>query len=254
MSIRRFLAFTVLCLGLAASAQTPLTIAAAADLRGTLEEVQGAFGKREPSARLQISYGASGSLAAQIQQGAPFDVFLAADLGFPEQVQRASLASGEGVFPYAIGRLVLWVRRDLGLDPAREGLAALSNPSIKRIALANARVAPYGRAAEAALGHAGLLETLRPKLVYGENIAQAAQYLQTGAADAGLVSFSQASAPALRSGGLVWAVPPEAYPPLRQGGVILKAARNVALARAFRAFLLGAEGQAILARHGFGKP
>lgn len=253
MLLSALLGLAALALGAQAPRRT-LAVVAAADLRGVFDELKEAFEARNPGVELKASFGASGSLTAQILQGAPFDVFLAADTGFPGQVAQAGLATPEGPFPYALGSLTLWVRRDLGLDPAREGLQVLKAPSVRRIATANPRTAPYGRAGEAALRHAGLLETLRPRLVFGENIAQTGQFLQAGTAEAGLVSAAQASHPALRQTGVTWTVPPEAYPPLRQAGVILRRTALPGEARAFRAFLTGPEGQAILARHGFGKP
>lgn len=260
MKRRRLLTAVLgLCLGCcgplrAQKTAAPLAIAAAGDLRGVLEEIKTRFEAGHPGARLQLSFGASGSLTAQIQQGAPFDVFLAADTGFPEQVQKAGLAAPEGLFPYATGALTLWVRKDLGLDPAKDGLKLLLDARVKKVATANPQVAPYGRAGEAALRQAGLYDAVKPRLVFADNIAQAAQFLQAGAAEAGLISFSQANHPALRQAGLAWKVPSGAYPPLRQAGVILKRASNLELARAFRAFLVGAEGQALLAKHGFGTP
>lgn len=235
-------------------APAPLAIAAAGDLRGALEELKARFEAGHPGAQLQLTFGASGSLTAQIQQGAPFDAFLAADTGFPEQLQKAGLVTPEGLFPYATGALTLWVRKDLGLDPARDGLRLLLDARVKKIATANPQVAPYGRAGEAALRQAGLYDGVRPRLVFPDNIAQAAQFLQAGAAEAGLISLSQANHPALRLSGLAWKVPSGTYPPLRQAGVILKRTGNPALARAFMAFLVGAEGQALLAKHGFGAP
>jgi len=242
-------------LPLAAQAKpTCLAVAAAGDLRGTLEEVKVAFEEQNPGTRIDLSFGASGSLTAQIQQGAPFDVFLSADEGFPEQLRQAGLASPEGPFRYARGFLTLWVRRDLELDPAKNGLGTLLDPRLRRIALANPKVAPYGKTAEAALRRAGLLDSVSARLVFGDNVAQAAQFLQTGAAEGGLVSQSQARHPALESTGRAWVVPEEAAPALRQHGLILAKSAAPALARAFRDFLLGAQGQAILLRHGFGRP
>jgi len=255
---RRRLLPTLLVLALGAflparsqPAPVPVAIAAAGDLRGALEEVRTAFEARNPGVRLQLSFGASGSLTAQLLQGAPFDLFLSADLGFPEQLEKAGLA--EPPFPYATGSLVLWVRNDLGLDPA-QGLATLMAPSVKKIATANPQTAPYGRAGEAALRGAGLYDGVKARLVFADNIAQAAQFLQAGTAEAGLISRSQAENPALRQSGRTWTVPAGTYPPLRQGGTILKRTTCPGQAQAFRAFLLSAEGQAILARHGFGRP
>ncbi len=230
----------------------PLSIAAAANLKAAMDALGPAFEAKHPGVSLQISLGASGSITTQIQQGAPFDLFLAADAEFPERLVAAGLVIGES-FPYATGRLVLWVRRDAGLDPAREGLKVLLRPAVKRIAIGNPAVAPFGRSAEAVLKSAGLLEAVQAKLVFGENIAQAAQYLQTGAAEAGLISSSQALAPALASG-LVWTVPQQLYPVQKQCGVILKRTNQPALAAAFKAYLLSPEGQAVLARQGYGAP
>ena len=241
-------------LPLEAQASRVLAVAAAGDLRGTLEDVKRAFETRHPGTRIDLSFGASGSLTAQILQGAPFDVFLSADTGFPEQIQRAGLASPEWPFPYARGFLTLWIRREFKLDPAATGLRALLDPRLKRIALANPKVAPYGRAAESALQKAGLLETLKARIVFGDNIAQAAQFLQTGAAEAGLISFSQAHHPSLEGAGMAWKLPEAIAPALRQSGVILARSHDPALARNLRDFLVGSEGQAILSRRGFGKP
>ena len=243
--------------GPAIRAQTPrttLSVVGAADLRGVFDELKASFEAKHQGIALQVSFGASGSLTAQILQGAPYDLFLAADTGFPEQLQKAGLVTAEGPFPYALGSLTLWVRKDLNLDPAKEGLKLLLRPSIRKISTANPQTAPYGRAGEAALGSAGLLEAVRPRLVFADNIAQAAQYLQAGTAEAGLISYAQAANPALSGTGVLWRVPADAYPPLRQAGVILKRTPHLEQARAFRDFLVGPEGQAILAKHGFGKP
>ena len=235
-------------------AQTPLAIAAAGDLRGALEELKGRFEAQHSGVSLQLTFGASGSLTAQIQQGAPFDLFLSADMGFPEQLQKAGLVTEDGPFPYATGRLTLWVRKDLGLDPGKDGLGVLRSPKLRKIATANPQVAPYGRAGDAALRQAGLYDAVKPRLVFADNIAQAAQFLQAGSAEAGLISASQANHPVLRQDGFIWTLPSEAYPPLRQAGVLLKRTAHLEQARAFRAFLVGPEGQALLARHGFGRP
>jgi molybdate transport system substrate-binding protein len=229
-----------------------LAIAAAANLKAALDVLGPAFEARHSGARVQVSLGASGSLVTQIQQGAPFDVFLAADSGYPARLVAAGLTSGPG-FPYATGRLVLWVRRDAGLDPAKEGLKVLLSPAVKHISLGNPALAPFGRSAEQALKAAGLDGILGPKLVFGENVAQAAQYLQAGAAEAGFISSPQARAPAL-AGGLVWTVPQDLYPVQRQSGVLLKRSPQPALGAAFQAYLLGPEAQALLTGMGYGAP
>jgi molybdate transport system substrate-binding protein len=252
MRFRRFLlAGLLLSAWTCLQAQT-LVIAAAANLKPAMEALKPVFEASHPGCTLQVSLGASGSLVAQIQQGAPFDVFLAADAEFPEKVASAGLAAGP-IFPYATGRLMLWVRRDLGLDPAKEGLRVLLNPSVKRVAIANPALAPFGRSAETMLKAAGLHGTLKGKLVFGENITQAAQYLQTGAAEAGFISSPQALAPSLAAG-LAWTVPQALYPVQKQCGVILKRSAQPALAASFRDFLLSPATQALLARLGYGAP
>lgn len=246
-----------LALGLAAQAQTapvPVAVAAAGDLRGVLEELKSAFEAGHPGIQPQLSFGASGSLTAQILQGAPFDMFLSADEGFPLQLQKAGLVAAQDIFRYATGSLTLWVRKDLALDPARDGWQVLLDPGIKKVAIANPQVAPYGRAAEAALRGVGFYDKVQSRLVFADNIAQAAQFLQAGSAEAGLISASQANHPVLRQSGLTWTVPLDTYPALRQAGAILLRSPHQEQARAFQSFITGVEGQAILARHGFKKP
>jgi molybdate transport system substrate-binding protein len=229
-----------------------LAIAAAANLKAAMDVLKPAFEAKHPGVTLQVSLGASGSFAAQIQQGAPYDLFLAADAEFPGRLAAAGLATGDG-FPYATGRLMLWIRKDAGLDPAKDGLKVLLSPAVKRISIGNPALAPFGRSAEAALKAAGLYEAVKAKLVFGENITQAAQYLQTGAAEAGFISSPQVLAPAL-GGGLAWAVPQALYPVQKQCGVLLKRSPQPALAAAFKAYLLSAEAQAVLAKLGYGAP
>ena len=241
-----------LALATCAALAQPLRVAAAASLHGALDEAAAVFEASHPGVQVQISYGASGSLTAQIQQGAPFDLFLAADLDYPE---KAGAGHGRGaVFAYARGRLVLWVRKDLGLDPDRDGLAVLRDPRIVHVALANPKLAPYGAAAEASLRAAGLWDPLQAKLVFGANVAQAAQYLQTGTAEAGFIAASEAGQGGLPARGAEWAVPEALHAPLIQGGVRLANGSAPRLADAFVALLRGETGQAILARHGFGRP
>jgi len=246
----RTLIFALLAV-LHGSAAQVLAVAAAADLRPALEEIKGLFEARHAGTRVQISYGASGSLAAQIQHGAPFDLFLSADLGFPERLVQAGLAEGP-VFPYATGRLVLWVRRDLGLDPSTPRV--LQDPALKRITLANPAVAPYGRSAEAVLRSTSIQDAVKGRLVFGENVVQAAQFLRCGAAEAGFISLAQSLEPGMASLGRTWIVSPGLYPSLRQGGLVLKRSESPDLARAFRDLLTGSEGRALLLRLGYGEP
>jgi molybdate transport system substrate-binding protein len=248
---RRFAAFPVL-LALSGAACRPaaprkLTIAAAADLQFALADAARQFERQHPDAAPAIDYGSSGNFAAQIRNGAPFDLFLSADIAYPRALARDGFARADAVFVYAAGRLAVWVPASSPLDPA----TALRDPAVRRIAIANPLHAPYGRAAEAALRHMGLYESVAKKLVLGENISQAMQFVQSGAADAGIVALSLAAAPTVRGQGRYWEVPLEAYPKLEQGGVILK---DSAAARAFRDWLLAPAGRSLLQQYGFSLP
>ncbi len=218
--------------------QPAISIAAAADLNFALDDLAAHY-----PGELRISYGSSGNFFTAISNGAPFDVFLSADVDYARRLARRP---GD-VFPYAAGRLVVWVPAASPLDPA----AALASPAVHHLAIANPVHAPYGRAAEAALRHMGLWDAVQPKLVLGENIVQTFQFAETGAADAGMVALSLAVAPAARGKGRYWQVPPDAYPPIEQGGVIV---RDSAAARAFRDFLLSGSGRRILKQYGFAPP
>jgi molybdate transport system substrate-binding protein len=213
----------------------PLTIAAAADLNFALEELTRPLGTS-----VRIAYGSSGNFYNQIRNGAPFDVFLSADLDYARRLA----TSPDAVFSYAVGRIVVWVPSSSQLDPEN----ALQSPALRHLAIANPAHAPYGRAAESALRALGLYDTLQPKLVLGENIAQTFQFVQSGAADAGIVALSLALAPKARGQGRYWEIPQSLYPKLEQGGVILQ---DSAAARHFRDLLLSEEGRRVLERYGF---
>jgi molybdate transport system substrate-binding protein len=224
-----------------------ITIAAAADLNFAMPEIARQFRAARPAVELEIAYGSSGNFFAQISNRAPFDVFLSADVAYPRKLASAGAATGNSVFTYAVGRLVVWVPATSPLDPA----TALREPSVKHIAIANPDHAPYGRAAQAALRSLGLYPSVAPKLVLGENIAQTLQFVESGAADAGIVALSLAVAPPLRARGRYWEIPLDAYPRMEQGGIILK---DSGAARDFRAFLLSAGGRRILKQYGFFLP
>lgn len=234
-------------------AQTKLSIAAASDLYKVLEDVKIDFEAIHPDIRLQLSFGASGALTAQIQQGAPFDVFLSADEDLPSKLHTAGFASVDGPFLYTVGNITLWIRKDLKLDLEHDGWKVLLSPSVSKISIANPKVAPYGKAAENALYRAGIYDKIKSKLIFADNIAQAAQFLYAGAAEAGIISPSQVNNVILRSNGLTWKLPAHSYPPIRQAGVIIKSSQHPHQAKAFQTFLTGKVGQMIFARHGFGK-
>lgn len=240
--------------GRSAEPARPLRVAAAADLRYAMEELVQVFRQRHPDVAVEVVYGSSGNLYAQVLNRAPFDMFFSADAEYPRRLAARGLVwPGSQPFSYAVGFIVLWVRGDSPIDVERAGMAVLRDPAVRRIAIAHPQHAPYGRAAVAALKYFGIYDDVAGKLVYGENISQTAQFVQSGSADVGILALSLALAPALRNTGRYWKIPTTAYPPLEQAGAILRWARDPAAARAFRDFVLSAEGQAILARYGFEK-
>ncbi len=244
-------ALVALVAGPGAAARPTVAVAAAASLRPALDELARAF-EAEGGARVVATYGASGTLLAQLRAGAPYALFLSADRDYPRKAIEAGLATEEVV--YAVGRLVAYVPRG---SPARvdaRGLAALADPAVRRVAIANPALAPYGRAAEAALRAAGVLEAVRPKIVLGESVAQAALLAHAGAVDAALLPASVATAPELARAGVAVPLDAAIAPPVPQSAVVLLGARHADLARAFLAFVTGARGRAIVARHGYDLP
>ncbi|MBM3774080.1 MAG: molybdate ABC transporter substrate-binding protein [Acidobacteria bacterium] len=250
MSLIKDTALSLLALLLAACAPGPagaeLAVAAASDLKPAMDRLGAAFRRDHPEIRLRVTFGSSGNFYAQLLQQAPFDVFLSADSFYPRKLAEKGLALPASEFTYAIGRLAVWLP---AASPAA-GLGALAQPGVRRIAIANPAHAPYGRAAEAALRHFGLYTAVQPRLVYGENVAQAMHFARSGSAQAAIVALSLT----LGAGGETREIPQQAYPRLEQGGLILKWTRQPAAARAFRAFLLSQGGRAILAQSGFFLP
>jgi molybdate transport system substrate-binding protein len=229
-----------------------VTIAAASDLVFCLEQLHARFTQTHPSVALKVSLGSSGNFYAQIRNGAPFDVFLSADLDYPFELIKAGAAVESSLTPYAIGRIVLWTKRaELDLS---DGLAALAHSSVKRIAIANPANAPYGRAAREALQSAQLWDSLQPKLVLGENISQTAQFVDTGNADAGILALSLALSPKLKVAGRYVEIPESTHAPLEQGAVLTTRGSANAAARAYLAFLRSAEARAVFDEFGFRLP
>jgi molybdate transport system substrate-binding protein len=231
-------------------AQT-LRIAAASDLQFALPELAAQY-EKQAGVKLAVTYGSSGNLFAQIQNGAPFDLFLSADVNYPHRLVVAQVADVSSLQVYAVGHLVLWLPPDSPLDPSM-GLKILLDPRIRKIAIANPDHAPYGRAASAALHSADVYDQIKPKLVFGENIAQAAQFVQTGSAQAGLLAYSVTFASAMRSG-KYWVIPTDKYPPVEQAAVLLAASSNKESAISFLAFLKTPSARALLERYGFFLP
>lgn len=237
-----------------AVARRKVTVAAAADLRFALDGVAAAFREEHEDIEVALTYGSSGSLFAQIGQGAPFDVFLSADVEYPRRLAAAGHAPPWEVFVYAVGRLAVWVPAGSPLDLEREGMRALLDPRVRNVAIANPEHAPYGRAAVAAMRSLGVYDGVAEKLVLGESVAQAAQFVQSGAADAGVIALSLALASPMREAGREWEVPRDAYPRMEQGGVVLARAQDPAAAAAFFEFLEIGRGRELLRLHGFSLP
>ncbi len=226
-------------------------IAAAADLRYAMEQLIDLWHLANPGVAVEPVYGSSGTFFAQISEGAPFDVYFSADIQFPRDLELKGLAESGSTQPYAIGRIVVWVPEASTIDIQARGLAALSDPAVKTVAIANPEHAPYGRAAVSALEMAGEYDAVEPKLVLGENVSQAAQFVESGNADAGIIALSIALAPALKDKGRYAIVPIDSYPRLEQGAVVLNAAGDPSAAQAFLEFVLGPEGRTVLDRFGF---
>jgi molybdate transport system substrate-binding protein len=237
----------------ATAAQKPPAIAAAANLNFALTEIADAFA-RDRGMRVDLVFGASGTLTRQIRDGAPFELFLAADEEFPNQLTAAGLTRGAGAV-YAIGRLVVFAPRGspLAVDERLEGLARLAGAGhVSRFAIANPEVAPYGKAAEAVLRKRGLWDAIRPRLVLGDTIAQAAQFATTGNAIGGLIAYSLVLAPGFGDRGTYAVIPDADYPALRQRMVLLKPASDAA-AR-FYEYVLGDAARGIFRKHGYAVP
>jgi molybdate transport system substrate-binding protein len=247
-----------LWLGLAPSAagqrlSAAPVVAAASDLNFALTEIADRF-TRERKARVELVFGSSGTLARQIRDGAPFELYLSADEAFVEDLAAAGLTKDRGVL-YAIGRIVLFAPAGSPLV-AGEGLDGLARllaaGRVTRFAIANPEHAPYGRAAEAVLRKRGLWSGLQPRLVLGDNVSQAARFATTGNAVGGIIAYSLALAPNVRSLGAFALIPESDHPPLRQRMVLLKRAGPVA--EQFFAYLQEPAARAILERYGFALP
>jgi molybdate transport system substrate-binding protein len=226
-----------------------ISIAAAADLNYALTELAHRF-EQKTGDKVTLSFGASGNLYSQISNGAPFDLFFSADEEYPKKLAAAGVADGSSLKTYAIGHLVLWVPNTSPYDPVKLQMDILAQPSVKRIAIANPQHAPYGRAAMAAIEHYGLKEKLAGKLVFGENVSQAAQFVQSGNAQAGLIAMSLAMSPAMQSSGKYWELPADAYPEFKQAAVIISSSKEKKPAASFLDFVLSPEGAAVLKQFG----
>ena len=257
---RMSVALALLCAGSALSslaaaipaAAQELRVAAAADLQFALDELRADY-QKQSGKRADISYGSSGNFFAQLQNGAPFDIFLSANIDYPRRLEAAGLAEPGTLYEYAVGRITLYLPGDSRVDLEKLGWKALLDSSIQRIAIANPEHAPYGRAAIEALRASGIYEQVRGKLVYGENIAQSAHFVASGSAQAGILALSLAVSPPMKNGRR-WEIPASLHAPIIQCAIILRAAKDKDAAQAFLTLLKSDAGRKILESYGFGAP
>jgi molybdate transport system substrate-binding protein len=229
-----------------------ITIAAASDLNFAFRELATEYEKASGN-QVRLTLGSSGNFYAQIQNGAPFDLYFSADIAYPRKLEEAGLTVPGSLYQYAVGRIVLWTGHESRIDVTK-GFEVLRESTVKKIAIANPKHAPYGRAAVAAMEYFKVYDQIKDKLILGENISQAAQFIESGACDIGIIALSLAIAPAMKSKGTYWEVPAEAHPSLDQGAVILKQSKNQEAARQFLEFIKGPHGQEIMKRYGFTLP
>lgn len=222
-------------------------IVAAADLRFAMDEILERYRLAYPQQSLEVLYGSSGRFRAQIEHGAPFDLYFSADIAYPEALHTAGLVHGE-VIPYALGRIVLWSDRE---DASALQLDDLTDARFRRIAIANPRHAPYGARAKEALQASGLWDALEPRLVYGENILHTLQLVQSGAAEIGIVALALAKSPLVAAEGDYQLIDDSLHQPLEQGFVITRRAADNTTAKAFADFVASAESRDIMQRYGF---
>lgn len=231
-----------------------ITVAAAADLKFALEEVIKEYRRSFPAQDVRTVLGSSGNLYSQLLNDAPFDVYLSADIQYPRMLVTAGKAASANEFRYAYGHIVLWVSNSSPLELEKSGWNCLLDPSIRKIAIANPQHAPYGRAAEAALKSCGLYDRVKDFVVKGDNVAQTAQFIESGAADIGIIAKSLAVSPAMKDKGRFWEIPNEGYPPIEQAGIILRSTKQIRAAESFRDFLISESGRKILQNFGFSLP
>lgn len=250
MNILRLQLFAVLMFAVLSAQAQKLTIAAAADLRFAMDEIVAQFRAAQGAESIDVIYGSSGKFHAQILNGAPYDLYFSADIAYAQQLVDAGQAASK-VMPYATGRLVLWSPI---MDASKMTLQSLADPKIARIAMANPQHAPYGKRAEQALRASKLWDKVEPKLVYGENIAQAAQFVQSGNAQVGIIALALALSPTLAERGGYHLIDAQLHEPLLQGFIVTKRASENANAWKFVDHMNSNAARATLIRHGFSVP
>jgi molybdate transport system substrate-binding protein len=254
MSLKKILLFLLMVsvLGVPAMAEE-ITVAVAADLNYAMTELAAQF-QQKTGNKVALSFGASGNLYSQIQVGAPFDAFFSADAEYAQKLAAAGKIDKPSLRTYALGHLVLWIPNSSTLDLQKLKMDVLLDPSVKKIAIANPEHAPYGRAAIAALEHYQFKGLVEDKVVLGENVSQAAQFVQSGNAQAGLIAESLAMSPPMKNAGRFWELPADSYPEIQQTVGIVVASKRKKTAQAFIDFVTSPDGARILQQYGFGIP
>lgn len=247
--IRMLTLFAALTFTLAAQAEK-ITIAAASDLKFAMDEIVAVFSQGHPESQVDVVYGSSGKFHAQIQNGAPYDLYFSADIKYAKSLVKAGFAAGD-VKAYAFGRIVLWSST---LDASTMTLASLADTNITRIAIANPKHAPYGKRAEEALRAINLWDRVKSKLIFGENIAHTAQFVDTGNAQVGVIALALALSPQLANKGGYWLIPSDLHEPLEQGFIITRRAANNALAKQFADYMDSPSARAVMTSYGFVVP
>jgi molybdate transport system substrate-binding protein len=229
--------------------QNEILVAAAADLQFAMDSLTKVFGELNPGIVIRPTYGSSGNFFAQIGNGAPFDIFFSADMDYPRKLEEQHLTFGP-VKQYAIGQIVLWSKK---IDPAKDEMNTLLDSGIAKIAIANPAHAPYGQRARESLLFYNLFDRVKDRLVLGENISQTAQFVESGAADIGIIALSLARSPAMqRQGGRYWLIPGKSHQSLRQGYTLLQHGRENEGAKKFADFIGTTKALSILKYFGLG--
>jgi molybdate transport system substrate-binding protein len=226
-----------------------ITVAAAADLQSAMQDVAARF-ERETGKKVRAIFGSSGNFFQQIQNGAPFDMFFSANLDYPKRLEAAGLIESGSYYPYAKGKIVVWVPNDSKIN-LNSGLRALIDPNVKKIAIANPLHAPYGQAAVSAMQKEGIYDKAKDKFVLGENISQTASFVVSGSADIGVVALSLALSPNMKDKGRYKEIPTDEYPPIEQACVILSSSKNKEIAHQFLSYFKSAAVGDLLAGYGF---
>lgn len=227
-----------------------ITVAAAADLKFAMDEIVASFNKSHPKDQVEVIYGSSGKFFTQIKNNAPYDMYFSADINYPLELAKKGLAASE-VIPYALGRIVLWSN---SMDASKMTLESLTDPAIKKIAIANPKHAPYGKRAEEALKSIKLWEKVESRLVFGENIAHTAQFVETRNAQVGIIALALALNPTLSKQGGYYLIPDKLHQPLEQGYIITKRAADKPLAKLFSGYMTSKESRRIMIKYGFVLP